>query len=79
MSPHFPKVIVNVLLFSKVIVNVPLFLNPRQTTEHWIHFFFVGSSKKKAKHAAAQNALNLIQGIPNGQAGAGGDASTNSM
>jgi len=41
--------------------------------------FFVGSSKKKAKHAAAQNALNLIQGIPNGQAGAGGDASTNSM
>lgn len=35
-----------------------------------------GSSKKKAKHTAAQAALNQIQGVPNGQTPAGGDASS---
>ncbi|KAL5006542.1 hypothetical protein ScPMuIL_015348 [Solemya velum] len=34
-----------------------------------------GTSKKKAKHAAAQSALNQIHGIPNGQPGMAGDAS----
>ncbi|KAK3587847.1 hypothetical protein CHS0354_019717 [Potamilus streckersoni] len=34
-----------------------------------------GSSKKKAKHMAAQSALNQILGMPNGQQEAAGDAS----
>lgn len=38
-----------------------------------------GSSKKKAKHSAAQAALNQVLGVPNGQAGAGGDAVVNSV
>ncbi|XP_045168050.1 RISC-loading complex subunit tarbp2-like isoform X2 [Mercenaria mercenaria] len=38
-----------------------------------------GSSKKKAKHNAAQAALNQVLGVPNGQAGAGGDAVVNNV
>ncbi|XP_060581095.1 RISC-loading complex subunit tarbp2-like isoform X2 [Ruditapes philippinarum] len=38
-----------------------------------------GSSKKKAKHNAAQAALNQVLGVANGQAGAGGDAVVNNI
>ena len=31
-----------------------------------VFFFIVGSSKKKAKHAAAQSALNILMGVTNG-------------
>lgn len=40
---------------------------------------YLGSSKKKAKHAAAQAALNQILGVPNGQATAAGDAPINNV
>lgn len=38
-----------------------------------------GSSKKKAKHTAAQAALNQILGVPNGQTPAGDASSTNNV